>query len=96
MLQPQGKPSTIKSRTYELIFMFFFVFFARLFWPIRGFHVMYSALVPQQVNEASGSPGREAAGQHWVLPAVVGQELMRLEQGAGVCQRPRSAAHLET
>ena len=88
MLQPQGKPSTIKSRRYELIF---FLFFAHLFWPIRGFHVMYSALVPQKVNEASRSPGREAAGQHWVLPAVVGQELERLEQGAVSWRMPAAA-----
>ena len=61
---------------------------------------MYIALVRQEANEASRSPGREAAGQHRVLPALVSQELMRLrrrtlavalacerelEQGAGVC-----------
>ena len=61
---------------------------------------MYIALVRQEANEASRSPGREAAGQHRVFPAVVGQELMRLrrrtlavalacerelEQGAGIC-----------
>ena len=61
---------------------------------------MYIVFVRQEANEASRSPGREAAGRHRVLPAVVSQELMRLrrktlalalacerelEQGAGIC-----------
>ena len=61
---------------------------------------MSIALVRLEANEASHSLGREAAGQHRLLPAVVSQELMRLrrrtldialacerelEQGAGVC-----------
>ena len=71
------------------------------FWFLAPFSTgMYIALVRQEANEASRSPGREAAPRHRVLPAVVSQEIMRLrrrtlavalacergfEQGAGIC-----------
>ena len=65
-----------------------------LFSPHALFH--HRSWSPKNREGGSRSPGRGSAGQHWVLPAVVGKEPMRLWHNifavASACERARTGS----